>query len=176
RARQAAVQQPQAPLHGSAPLRRPHSRPRDQAQAHPARGRRAQPHQAAFRVPLPHALSHPGAELLGERAGPQGDLPRALGRLSGSRVARGLTIPRIRVGPVELFYQRTRPARPPSLVLIMGWGGDHTAWALQVAALAAEFDVIALDNRGAGQSDAPDNPYSMTGMADDVAGLMDELG
>ena len=22
------------------------------------------------------------------------------------------------------------PARPP-LVLIMGWGGDHTAWALQ---------------------------------------------
>jgi pimeloyl-ACP methyl ester carboxylesterase len=35
----------------------------------------------------------------------------------------------------------------------MGWGGDHTAWAFQIPAWAAEFDVIALDNRGAGQSD-----------------------
>ncbi len=58
----------------------------------------------------------------------------------------------------------------------MGWGGDHTAWALQVAALAAEFDVIAFDNRGAGQSDAPDVTYSMADLAEDVTGLMDELG
>jgi 3-oxoadipate enol-lactonase len=58
----------------------------------------------------------------------------------------------------------------------MGWGGDHTAWAFQVAALAAEFDVIAFDNRGAGQSDVPDLTYSMADMAGDVAGLMDELG
>ena len=58
----------------------------------------------------------------------------------------------------------------------MGWGGDHTAWAFQVPAFAAEFDVIALDNRGAGQSDAPDTPYTIGGMADDVVGLMDQLG
>jgi pimeloyl-ACP methyl ester carboxylesterase len=58
----------------------------------------------------------------------------------------------------------------------MGWGGDHTAWAFQVPALAAEFDVIALDNRGAGQSDAPDVRYTIPGMADDVVGLMDQLG
>ena len=58
----------------------------------------------------------------------------------------------------------------------MGWGGDHTAWAFQVPAFAAEFDVIALDNRGAGQSDAPDTLYTIAGMADDVVGLMDQLG
>jgi 3-oxoadipate enol-lactonase len=58
----------------------------------------------------------------------------------------------------------------------MGWGGDHSAWAFQVAALAADFDVIALDNRGAGQSDAPDTRYTIAGMADDVVGLMDQLG
>ena len=58
----------------------------------------------------------------------------------------------------------------------MGWGGDHTAWAFQVPAFAAEFDVIALDNRGAGQSGAPDARYTIGGMADDVAGLMDQLG
>jgi pimeloyl-ACP methyl ester carboxylesterase len=58
----------------------------------------------------------------------------------------------------------------------MGWGGDHTAWAFQFPALAAEFDVIALDNRGAGQSDAPDRPFTLADMADDVVALMDELG
>jgi pimeloyl-ACP methyl ester carboxylesterase len=58
----------------------------------------------------------------------------------------------------------------------MGWGGDHTAWAFQIPALAAEFDVIALDNRGAGQSDAPDRRFTIADMADDVVGLMDELG
>lgn len=58
----------------------------------------------------------------------------------------------------------------------MGWGGDHTAWAFQIPAFAAEFDVIALDNRGAGQSDAPDSPFTIADMADDVTGLMDELG
>ena len=57
----------------------------------------------------------------------------------------------------------------------MGWGGDHTAWAFQMPALAAEFDVIALDNRGAGQSDAPDRPFTLADMADDVVALMDEL-
>jgi 3-oxoadipate enol-lactonase len=61
-------------------------------------------------------------------------------------------------------------------VLIMGWGGDHTAWAFQIPALSAEFDVIALDNRGAGQSDAPDRRFTLADMADDVVGLMDELG
>ena len=58
----------------------------------------------------------------------------------------------------------------------MGWGGDHTAWAFQIPAWAVEFDVIALDNRGAGQSDAPDRPFTVADMADDVVGLLDELG
>src|SRR2546430_15967578 len=58
----------------------------------------------------------------------------------------------------------------------MGGAGDHTAWAFQVPAFAAEFDVIALDNRGAGQSGAPDTRYTVGGMADDVAGLMDQPG
>ena len=58
----------------------------------------------------------------------------------------------------------------------MGWGGDHTAWAFQSAALAAELDVIALDNRGVGQSDVVDRPFTIADMADDVARLMDGLG
>jgi pimeloyl-ACP methyl ester carboxylesterase len=61
-------------------------------------------------------------------------------------------------------------------VLIMGWGGDHTAWAFPVPALAVDHRVIALDNRGAGQSDVPEGPYTIPGMAADVVGLMDALG
>jgi len=58
----------------------------------------------------------------------------------------------------------------------MGWGGDHTAWAFQSAAFAAELDVIALDNRGVGQSDVVDRPFTIADMADDVARVLDGLG
>lgn len=62
------------------------------------------------------------------------------------------------------------------MLLIMGWGGDHTAWAFQIPALAARYRVIAFDNRGAGQSDAPDVPYTIRGMAADALALLDAVG
>jgi pimeloyl-ACP methyl ester carboxylesterase len=84
-------------------------------------------------------------------------------------------VPHAQVNGVRLFYQETGAPDAPPLVLIMGWGGDHTAWALQAPAFAAEHRVIALDNRGAGQSDVPEAPYTIPGMAVDVVGLMDAL-
>ncbi len=80
------------------------------------------------------------------------------------------------VNGVRLFSEETGAPDAPPLVLIMGWGGDHTAWALQAPAFAAEHRVIALDNRGAGQSAVPEGPYTIPGMAADVVGLMDSLG
>ena len=85
-------------------------------------------------------------------------------------------MPHVQVGGVRLFYQETGPREAPPLVLIMGWGGDHTAWALQAPVFAAGHRVIALDNRGAGQSEVPEAPYTIAGMAEDVIGLMDALG
>jgi 3-oxoadipate enol-lactonase len=85
-------------------------------------------------------------------------------------------MPVVTVSGVRLFYEEAGAPDAPPLVLIMGWGGDHTAWALQVPALAAEHRVIALDNRGAGQSEVPAGPYTIAGMAADVVGLMDALG
>ncbi len=82
----------------------------------------------------------------------------------------------VTVDGVRLFYEETGAPDAPPLVLIMGWGGDHTAWALQAPAFAAEHRVIALDNRGAGQSAVPEGPYTIPGMAADVVGLMDALG
>jgi pimeloyl-ACP methyl ester carboxylesterase len=85
-------------------------------------------------------------------------------------------MPRISVSGISLFYQDLGAREADPVVLIMGWGGDHTAWAFQMPALAESYRVIAPDNRGSGQSDQPDFPYSITGMADDVAGLLAELG
>jgi 3-oxoadipate enol-lactonase len=85
-------------------------------------------------------------------------------------------VPTARVNGIELFYQESGPPTAPPLCLVMGWGGNHTAWVLQIPAFSDEYRVIAFDNRGAGQSEAPDIPYTIAGMADDTLGLLDRLG
>lgn len=71
------------------------------------------------------------------------------------------------------YYEEAGNGEP--LVLVMGLGGDLQAWALQVPALAKQFRVITFDNRGAGRTSAPDKPYTIDGMADDLAALLDSL-
>ena len=61
-------------------------------------------------------------------------------------------MPRATVNGIGLFYQDLGTPSGEPVVLIMGWGGDHTAWAFQMQALAGTHRVIALDNRGAGQA------------------------
>lgn len=85
-------------------------------------------------------------------------------------------MPTLSVNGIRIFFQETGAPDAEPLLLIMGWGGDHTAWAFQVPAFAAGYRVIALDNRGAGQSDAPDEPYTIPGMAEDAVGVLDALG
>jgi len=72
-----------------------------------------------------------------------------------------------------MYYLEVGSGEP--LVLIMGFGGDHTAWALQMAAFSARYRVIAFDNRGVGRTDAPDHAYTTGMMAGDALGLMDAL-
>jgi pimeloyl-ACP methyl ester carboxylesterase len=80
----------------------------------------------------------------------------------------------VAVGDIRMHYVEAGAGEP--LVLIMGLGGDHTAWALQVPAFAQQYRVVSFDNRGAGRTDQPDVPYSIRGMAQDTIGLMDALG
>jgi pimeloyl-ACP methyl ester carboxylesterase len=83
-------------------------------------------------------------------------------------------MPTVRVRDIQMFYQDVGEGDP--VLLIMGFGGDHLAWAMQMADFAGRHRVIAFDNRGVGQSDAPDAPYTTRMMADDALGLMDALG
>src|SRR5262249_34929226 len=65
----------------------------------------------------------------------------------------------------------------PPLVLVMGYRLNSTAWpATFIAQLAKRFTVVTLDNRGTGLSDKPATGYTISTMARDVRGLLDELG
>ena len=79
-----------------------------------------------------------------------------------------------RVNGVRLAY-RMQGEGPP-LVLIMGYRLSSEAWPVAfVEALARQFTVITLDNRGTGQSDKPVTGYAIANMARDVFGLLSEL-
>ena len=83
-------------------------------------------------------------------------------------------MPSVRVDDIDVHYAEAGMGEP--LLLIMGFGGDHTAWAFQTGAFARRYRVVAFDNRGAGQTSAPDQPYTTAMMAADARGLMDALG
>src|SRR5262245_12111582 len=75
----------------------------------------------------------------------------------------------------RLYYEWHGIAGGIPVVLVMGLGGDCTAWPLQLAALAPRHRVLVFDNRGAGRSEAPEVPYTTPGMAADLLALLDAL-
>ncbi len=81
-------------------------------------------------------------------------------------------MPKIISNNISLYYQTKGKGYP--IILISGLNGDHQSVWPQVVVdmLANHVLVIQFDNRGVGQSDQPDIPYSIEMMADDVAGLM----
>ena len=64
----------------------------------------------------------------------------------------------------------------PPLLLIHGWPGSWYYWRLVMPALARDFEVIAVDQRGIGLSDKPEEGYDTGTLANDLVGLMDALG
>jgi pimeloyl-ACP methyl ester carboxylesterase len=62
------------------------------------------------------------------------------------------------------------------LVLVHGSWGDHHNWDPVVSAFAESFRVLAYDRRGHSASDRPAGQGSVFEDADDLAGLIDELG
>jgi pimeloyl-ACP methyl ester carboxylesterase len=77
---------------------------------------------------------------------------------------------------VALRYELRDGTRRP-IVLLHGWCCDHTYFAPQFEHFSDNGHmVLALDLRGHGESDAPEQAYSMQLFADDVAWLVGELG
>jgi pimeloyl-ACP methyl ester carboxylesterase len=64
----------------------------------------------------------------------------------------------------------------PPLLLIHGWPGSWYYWRLVMPALARDFEVVAVDQRGIGLSEKPEEGYDAGTLASDLVGLMDALG
>ncbi|MDA0167943.1 alpha/beta hydrolase [Solirubrobacter taibaiensis] len=64
----------------------------------------------------------------------------------------------------------------PPLLLVHGWPETWYAWRHLMPALAKDFTVIAVDQRGIGQSDKPARGYDTRTLANDLVALMDKLG
>jgi len=83
-------------------------------------------------------------------------------------------MPKVKVGDVNIYYEVHGEGEP--LVLITGFTASIEMWFRTIPVFSPEYRMILFDNRGAGRSDAPDIPYTMGMMADDIAGLLDAIG
>jgi 3-oxoadipate enol-lactonase len=82
-------------------------------------------------------------------------------------------MPKVKVGDINIYYEVHGKGEP--LVLIPGGYSNLKGYFRHFPVFAREYQVIAYDPRGAGQSDAPDIPYTLEMMTDDLAGLMDAI-
>ncbi|MFI6359875.1 alpha/beta fold hydrolase [Streptomyces sp. NPDC050743] len=64
----------------------------------------------------------------------------------------------------------------PPLLLVHGWPETWYAWRLVMPTLARNFTVLAVDQRGIGLSDKPNDGYDTRTLAGDLVALMDALG
>lgn len=73
----------------------------------------------------------------------------------------------------DTYYEECGSGAP--LVLICGISSDLTIWGPLLPELSRTCRVIVYDNRGAGRSSAPDEPYQIGQMAEDLRALLDHL-
>jgi pimeloyl-ACP methyl ester carboxylesterase len=64
----------------------------------------------------------------------------------------------------------------PPLLLVHGWPQTWYAWRMLMPTLARDYQVIAVDQRGIGLSDKPEEGYDTGTLAGDLVALMEALG
>ncbi len=76
---------------------------------------------------------------------------------------------------LSLHFERAGHGDPP-MVFVHGWCCDHTFFQPQFDYFRATHAVAALDLRGCGSSDRPEDGYDIPTLADDVASLCRDAG
>ena len=74
-------------------------------------------------------------------------------------------------GTVRLAFEVRGGGEP--LIFIHGLGYDRFGWGPLPDALSRDFRVVLFDNRGVGDSDVPEGPYTVGQMAADTAAVLD---
>jgi 3-oxoadipate enol-lactonase len=83
-------------------------------------------------------------------------------------------MPIINANNINMYYELHGTGEP--IVLISGFATDRLAWRSVQQIFAQQYQVLLFDNRGVGQSDTPDTPYSIDLFAADTIALIDTLG
>ena len=77
----------------------------------------------------------------------------------------------------RFHYTEWGAATAPALLMLHGVTGHARTWDEEAAAFASRYRVLALDQRGHGDSDpSPDADYTVATLASDVAAFADALG
>jgi 3-oxoadipate enol-lactonase len=74
----------------------------------------------------------------------------------------------------KIYWDEAGQGAPVLMIMGLGWASNM--WHRTRPVLAAKYRTMALDNRGAGRSDAPPGPYSIATMASDAAAVLDAAG
>jgi pimeloyl-ACP methyl ester carboxylesterase len=75
----------------------------------------------------------------------------------------------------ELFWERSGRGEP--LLLIQGLSGTHLSWGEPfLSQLESDFECIAFDNRGIGNSGAAPEPFTIAELAADALAVLDAAG
>jgi 3-oxoadipate enol-lactonase len=82
-------------------------------------------------------------------------------------------VPHATINGFDMYYEETGAGDP--LIFGHGYAGSHESWGAVLERLSDRYRCIALDFRGAGQSERTTVGYSLPQFADDVIGLADHL-
>lgn len=82
----------------------------------------------------------------------------------------------VRAGDLQLHVQDWGTRGQPLLIFLHGLASTSHMFDLIAPAFATNYHVLAVDQRGHGLSDKPDNGYDFETIAGDLDGLLDSLG
>jgi pimeloyl-ACP methyl ester carboxylesterase len=114
-------------------------------------------------------MSSPSTRLTPDGAGSVSGAPNLPAGFTNTFTSRYIDIGKLRLHAVL-------GGEGPPLLLVHGWPENWYAWRLLMPALARNFEVIAVDQRGVGLSDKPQDGYDTGTQAGDLIALMDALG
>ena len=77
---------------------------------------------------------------------------------------------------VEIFYDVEGPRDAPVVTFVEGLSYGTWMWRWQRDDLREDYRTIVFDNRGTGDSDEPEGPYTASGMASDLEAVLDDAG
>ncbi|HSX03334.1 MAG TPA: alpha/beta hydrolase [Rhabdochlamydiaceae bacterium] len=82
-------------------------------------------------------------------------------------------MPFLRANDLDIYYEIHGEGTP--LVMICGFRTNLLSWKDYVKPLSKHYKLVLFDNRGVGQTEAPEIPYSIEMMAEDTSALMEAL-